>query len=91
MKTSNVITLILCTATGFGLIFSGEPITKGIAFAILISCALYPAVTTFRNTNVMVERKKEETVKQTYSRIASSASPSKTALNDLIASVKTGK
>ena len=91
MKTSNVITLILSLAIGFGLIFIGNPITMGIAFAILLSSAIYNTATNFRNSNVMVERKKEETVVQTYSRIASSGSPSKTALNDLIASVKTGK
>jgi hypothetical protein len=83
MKTFNVLLLAVSFIIGFGLIYVGNPITIGVAFAILLSCAIYSAVSTFVNTNKMVEHKTAPTIKQSYESL-SNGSP-KTAMEELLA------
>ena len=82
MKTFNVLLLAVSFIIGFGLIFIGSPITMGVAFAILLSCAIYSAVSTFVNTNKMVEHKDAPTIIQSYESF-SNGSP-KTAMEEML-------
>ena len=83
MKTFNVLLLAVSFIIGFGLIFIGSPITMGIAFAILLSCAIYSASSSFLNTNKMVEHSDAPTLGDTYESL-SNGSP-KTAMEELLA------
>ena len=83
MKTFNVLLAVASCGIGFGLIYIGKPITLGLAFGLLIACAIYTAVVTFVNTNKMVEHKDAPTIKQSYASL-SNGSP-KTAIEELLA------
>ena len=82
MKTFNVLLAVLSIAIGFGLVYVGSPITLGLAFGILLACAIYTAVTTFVNTNKMVEHSDAPTLGDTYESLSNGNA--KTAISEML-------